>query len=303
MFREECRVLPPDSFGWTAGEQPLAVPAHGYNTPRISPDGRRISVNISETSSDIWIYDISRGALSRASFEGTGNIAPVWTPDGKRIAYQSSRADVPNIFWQPADGSGTAERLTTSAHIQVASSFSPDGKTILFMEVSPESGRDVWTLRIGDQEPKPFLRTKYNESSPRFSPDGHWVSYVSDESGREEVYVQAYPGPGGKSQVSIGGGREPVWNPAGHELFYRSGNRMMAAVVTLQPEFSASKPAVLFEGPWLPTALTFANYDVSSDGQRFLMLKAADEEQGALQIVVVQNWIEDLKRRLAAGKK
>jgi hypothetical protein len=126
---------------------------------------------------------------------------------------------------------------------------------------------------------------------------------VSDESGRWEVYAQPYPGPGGKRQISTEGGAEPAWNPAGRELFYRAGNRMMATPVTLQPGFSAGKPVVLFEGPWLPSPLTGANYDVSRDGQRFLMLKSTDEEQGSQQIVVVQNWLEELKHRMAAGKK
>jgi len=156
---------------------------------------------------------------------------------------------------------------------------------------------------LGDRKERPFLETQYNETAPRFSPDGHWLAYASDESGRWEVYVQPYPRLGGKWQVSTEGGTEPAWNPTGRELFYRAGTRMMAVPVTFQPEFSAGKPVALFEGPWLPTPRTTPNYDVSRDGQRFLMLKSADEDQGAQQIVVVQNWLEELKQRMAAGKK
>jgi dipeptidyl aminopeptidase/acylaminoacyl peptidase len=281
----------------TGKEQPLAAEPHGYAYPRLSPDGRRIAVTIVETATDVWLYDMPRDALSRATFGGTNN-APVWSPDGKRLAFNSTRAGaVPNLFWQSADGSGIAERLTTSQFVNTPHSWAPDGQTIAFIENTFETGTDIWTLGLNDRKVRPFLKTPSNESAPRFSPDGHWIAYVSDESGRIEVYVQPYPGPGGKWQVSIEGGTEPVWNPTGRELFYRSGNRMMAVPVTLQPEFSAGKPVTVFEGPWSPSLSTIANYDVSRDGQRFLMLKAADEDQGARQIVVVQNWLEELKKR------
>jgi Tol biopolymer transport system component len=240
--------------------------------------------------------------MSRATF-GKLNLNPIWSPDGKRIAFSSDQEGPTSLFRQPADGSGTAERLTTSPYINVAGSWSPDGQTIAFMEVNPSTGNDIWTVGVGDRKARPFLKTQYDETSPDFSPDGHWLAYVSNESGQWEVYVQPYPGPGGKWQISTGGGTEPVWNPAGRELFYRAGNRMMAVAVTLQPGFSAAKPQVLFEGPWLPTPLTLPNYDVSPDGRRFLMLKAVDEDQDTHQIVVVQNWLEELKQRMAAGKK
>jgi Tol biopolymer transport system component/tRNA A-37 threonylcarbamoyl transferase component Bud32 len=283
-------------------EQPIAAPAHDYSYPRLSPDGQRIAVSMAPN--DIWLYDIGRDALSRATFGGTFNVVPLWSPDGKRFAFQSNREGTSSLFWQPADGSGAAERLTKSQGIGVPTSFSPDGQTIAFAQFHPgTTGFDIWTVGLGDRKERPFLETQYNETSPRFSPDGHWLAYASDESGRWEVYVQPFPGPGGKWQVSTDGGTEPGWNPAGSELFYRAGARMMAVPVHFQPSFSAAKPVVLFEGPWLPTPRTSPNYDVSRDGQRFLMLKSADEDQGAQQIVVVQNWLEELKQRMAAGKK
>jgi serine/threonine-protein kinase len=280
-------------------EQPLAAPAHGYAYPRLSPDGRRIAVGMNaETAADVWIYDMARDALSRATFGGTRNTVPVWSPDGKRLLFSSNRAGaVSNLFWQLADGSGTAERLTTSQFQHVPRTFTPDGRTVVFTETNPETGADIWTLGLNDRKARPFLKTPSNEAGPGFSPDGHWLAYVSDESGRFEVYVQPYPGPGGKWQISTEGGTEPVWNPAGRELFYRSGNRMMAVPVTLQPSFSAGKPVTMFEGPWLPSPSNVVDYDVSRDGQRFLMLKPADQDEGARQIVVVQNWLEELKRR------
>src|SRR3954447_18499156 len=140
-------------------------------------------------------------------------------------------------------------------------------------------------LTLTDRTLRPFVKTRYNETAPRISPDGQWLAYVSDESGRWEVYVRPFPGPGGKSQVSTEGGTEPVWNPAGRELFFRTRQRLMSSAVTLKPEFSTRKPEALFEGPWLPTPVTFPNYDVSRDGQRFLMLKPAEQDNGAQQIV------------------
>lgn len=158
-------------------------------------------------------------------------------------------------------------------------------------------------LRLGDLKAQPFLRTPFTEGGPRFSPDGRWLAYVSDESGRREIYVQPYPGPGGKWQISTEGGGEPVWNRNGRELFYRSGGKMMAVDVATQPSFTAGKPRVLFEGPYLPTPLTSANYDVSPDGQRFLMLKPNESTEAPTQISVVLNWFEELKQKIPTGKK
>jgi Tol biopolymer transport system component len=286
--------------------QPLAAPAHAYLNPRLSPDGRRVSVGIVEQESQVWLYNLSRETLTRLTFEGNGNSYPVWTPDGKRIAFQSKKEEPSGplkIFWQLADGSGGPERLTTSEDTQAPLSWSPDGQLLAFIEINPTTGYDIWVLRLGDHKAQPFLRTPFNESVPRFSPDGRWLAYISDESGRYEIYVQPYPGPGGKSQISTDGGTEPVWNPNGRELFYRIGDKMMAVDIATQPSFTAGKPRMLFEGQYVPTPATFPNYDVSPDGQRFLMLKPIEQAVGPTQINVVLNWFEELKRRVPPGTK
>ena len=283
-------------------EQPVNAPQHNYVLPKVSPDGKHVAAGIEEADSQIWVYDLGRDTLTRLTFEGSSNIDPVWTPDGKRIVYKGAGN---RLFWQPADGSAGAEALTGSelAANNVPGSWTPDGQVLTFMEINPDTGYDVYTLSLKDGNPQPFLRTPSLETAPRFSPDGRFIAYASDESGRIEIYVRSYPGPGGKWQISSEGGSEPVWNPKGRELFYRAGNKMMAVDVTVQPTFSAGKPRTLFEGPYLPTPRSFPDYDVSPDGQRFLMLKPSEQTSSLTQIVVVQNWFEELKQKVPAGKK
>jgi len=285
-------------------EEPLGAPAHYYVYPRLSPDGRQVAVEIVDQGLQLCLYNLSRDRLTRLTFEGNSNVIPSWTPDGKRIAFQSNKEGPPNIFWQLADGSGGLERLTTSEYVQVPGSWSPDGQLLAYIEVNPTTGYDIWVLRMSDRKEQPFLRTPFNESVPRFSPDGRWLAYISNESGRYEVYVQPYPGPGGKWQISTDGGTEPVWNRNGRELFYRSGDKMMAVDIATQPSFVAGKPRMLFQGQYVPTNGTFPFYDVSTDGQRFLMLKPIDRgEAGPTQINVVLNWFEELKQKVPLATK
>ena len=173
---------------------------------------------------------------------------------------------------------------------------------LAFSEIRPETGRALWLLRLSDRKVLPFLQTPFNETAPHFSPDGRWLAYASDESGRWEIYVQPYPGPGGKWQISTGGGTEPVW-ARNSELFYRNGNKMMVVETTSQPTFSASKPKALFETNSIVTPATLPNYDVSPDGKRFLMLKSSEQGAAPTQINVVLNWFEELKQRVPTGKK
>ena len=284
-------------------EQTLAAPPHAYFAPRLSPDGRKVAVGITEEESQTWLYDLSRQTLTRLTFEGDADLNPIWTPDGKRMAFASANKGPLNIFWQLADGSGGLERLATSQYTQIPQSWSPDGQLLTYFEVNPTTQRDIYVLRMADRKAQPFLHTPFDEAVPRFSPDGKWLAYVSNESGRYEIYVQPYPGPGGKWQISTEGGTEPAWNPSGRELFYRSGDKMMSMDIASQPSFAAGTPRMLFEGRYEHAAVPSTDYAVSPDGRRFLMLKPLDQQEAAPnQIVVVQNWFEELKRRVPAGE-
>jgi eukaryotic-like serine/threonine-protein kinase len=219
-------------------------------------------------------------------------------PYGPRVAFHST-TDAGGLFWQLADGSGGLERLESGG---LPYSWSPDGQLLAFND---GAAPHIWVLRLGDRKVVPFPETTFKEGAAQFSPDGRWLAYVSNESGRNEIYVQPYPGPGGKWQISTEGGTEPLWNPNGRELFYRSGDMMMAAAITTQPRFSAGKPKVLFAGQFepSPSPVPNANYDVSPDGQRFLMVKPGGRDQAPTQINVVPNWFDELKRKVPTRQK
>ena len=268
----------------TGEVQPLAgAEESDYESPQISPDGRQVAIC---SGGQVWLYDLSRETLTQFTSEGKENKLPVWTPDSKRIAYCSDMEGSQNIFWKSADGSGSLERLTMSKHKHIPVSFSPNGETLAFEESYITEGPGMWilrlwTLQLKDRSAQPFWPTQVNQGSPRFSPDGRWLAYTSRESGSSErVFVQPFPGPGDKIQVSEYGGSEPVWNPNGRELFFRSGvndREMMAVDVATEPTFTAGIPRMLFEGKYLTAIEPVPNYDISRDGQRFLMVQPPPE--------------------------
>ena len=282
--------------------EPMGAPPHNYRAPRLSPDGGRVAVTITDTSTDIWVYNIVRQTLTRLTFEGD-NQQPQWTPDGKRVMWRSEREGVPgNLFWKLADGTGAVERLTTSEFRQNPGSWSPDGQFLAFYQ-QPSTGssptaRDIWILPLeGERKPQSILQTQFNELAPVFSPDGRWLAYVSDESGRNEIYVRPFPKvEEGKWQISTDGGVELRWAGNGRELFYRneSGDQMMAVNITTEPTFGPGTPRLLFEGVYIRSQGASAFYDVTPDGQRFVMVQA--EGTVSPQINVVLNWFEELKR-------
>ena len=277
------------------GEQLLSAPPRVYSQPRLSPDGQRLSVQIIDPQIDIWVYDIRRDTWTRLTFQEGVN--PLWTPDGKWITFQSNRSGPRSLFRKPADGTGAAEQFLTTGYALTPHSWSPDGTALAFTEVHPTTSGDIWVLSLGEGErkPQPLIQTPFAETGAVFSPDGHWLAYRSSESGGQEIYVQPYPTTGAKWQISTGGGDEAQWAHSGEELFYRSGDKMMAVEIKTNPTFIAGTPKLLFEGSYVRYGPR-ANYDVTLNGQRFLMIKKSDQESTVSQLEVIQNWFEELKR-------
>jgi Tol biopolymer transport system component/DNA-binding winged helix-turn-helix (wHTH) protein len=217
---------------------PLVATLGVYGNPRFSPDGTQLAIT---DDRDIAIYDIRRATLTRLTFTGNATV-PVWTPDGKHIAFRSAANDSTSISWIRADGGGRMQSLLVSRVPITPYSFSPDGSRLAYFDSNPDTGQDLWTLPLDlsdSERPKPkkpelFLQTRFNEFLPAFSPDGHWIAYRSDESGTVEIYVQPFPGPGGKRQISIGGGIYPIWSSNGRELLYETpDNRIMSVSYTV----------------------------------------------------------------------
>ena len=289
-------------MGRTGASQPLSLPPQSYGHPRFSPVGDKVAFWIEQVNCYVVVYEIARGALTRLTVDGDNHF-PTWTPDGRRITYTSRKAASSSgweLYWKPADGSGAEEKLSPSPLSlgQSPLSWSPDGNLLAFANAG-----DIWLLPLsGERKARPFFQSRFAETMPAFSPDGRWLAYVSDDSGRQEVYVQPYPGPGAKYSISTDGGSEPVWARNGRELFFRNGDQMMVVQVSTQPSFSAARPRLLFAAPFAGNP-SRVNYDVSPDGQQFVMLKPGQQEQGSSQVMVIQNWFEELKRRVPAGAK
>ncbi|MCG8608043.1 serine/threonine-protein kinase [bacterium] len=273
----------------------LSVEPADYGHPRLSPNGQLVAVDMGPGSgnADIWIYNVESGRRIRLTFD-EGGVHPVWTPDGKRVAFNRQQGDG-TISWKRADGSGDTEQLVKNQHPVNAISWSPDGQILAMEENHLESGMNILTFSLKERRTQPFLVTPYNERSPMFSPDGKWIAYVSDESGQKEIYVQPFPGPGSRWPISTEGGQEPVWSVDGKELFFRNGDKMMVVAIEYRREFKASTPRQLFEGRFVSDGGGHPRYDVSSDGKRFIMTRIV-EETSSSDLRIVVNWFEELKR-------
>ena len=294
---------------------PLPLPPQSYLNPRISPNGKLLAVEVEGPNHDFYAYDFDRAVLSKITNDGTSH-APIWSPDGKRIAFRTWKGGKMTLAWMPADRSGPEELMVNVPAWQSAVSFSPDGKYLAFDQVAYDSTREdgVWIMPLtGDRQPRPFAKSRFPVGAGKFSPDGKWVVYCSMESGKAEIYVQPWPGPGPKIQISSEGGMDPAWRRDGREIFYRNASKMMVVPVNTQAAFQAGRPQLLWEGEYTLglssscglRGVTFTSYDVSVDGQRFLMIKDNDRNMYATKVVVVLNWVEELKRLMAeaTGKK
>jgi WD40 repeat protein len=285
--------------------EPLKLPPKAYLHPRISPDLRQLALEIEGPNHNFYVYDFAREVLSHMTTDGVSHW-PVWSPDGTRLVYRSGAMGHFKMWQVPADGSHPAEQLPGTGTSQSAESWSPDGHALAYTAITPEAGSHIMVESLeGEHESRPFADIKAAAGSPKFSPDGRWLAYCSNETKKPQVYVQAFPGPGPKTQVSSDGGTDPVWKRTGGELYFRNGDKMMAVQVSTAPTFAAGHPRTLWEGHYShgmstscgPPGATSSNYDVTADGKRFLMIKdEAPDTAVSKQIIVVLGWADEVKR-------
>jgi serine/threonine-protein kinase len=298
--------------------EPLRAVAGTYDNIRFSPDGRRLAMDVREGAErDVWIYEWGRDTMSRLTFETGEDSSPVWSPDGRRIAFASARADkaTPNLYWQRADGTGEAERLTESRNPQSPASWHPSGRFLAFHETDQQTRSDIMVLPMeGDEtsgwkpgKPSALLKSGFTEQHPAFSPDGRWLAYSSDESGRQELYVRPFPGPGGRWQVSTGGGSRPNWSRQRQELIFRVAGPlqqvlMVASYAVEGDSFRAEKPRHWSRGLVPAVGPASRPFDLHPDGERIAMVKGAESaDEKRDHVVLVLNFFEELRRVAPAG--
>jgi Tol biopolymer transport system component len=306
--------LPPRQMVWLdrdGGQSPLPAAAAIFSDPRVSPDGRRIAVSIdAEGSTDIWIYEWARDAMSRLTFDPGGDLDPLWA-DASHVVFQRQSRQGRQLLQQRADGTGEAKVLVEGQPL-APMSWHPSGKFMAAHDAGRPNSPDLFILPLtGDASsgwqagaPVAFLATPFDESEPAFSPDGRWLAYQSNETGRFEVYVRSFPGPGGRWQVSTAGGEMPTWSPKGNELLFRLDRQVMVAEysATRDGSFNVSAPR-----RWSETRLTELNssqrnFDIHPDGQRVLAVISPQGDAARPEVVYVSNFFDEL-RRLAPAKK
>ena len=285
-------------------------------SPRFSPEGLRVAYALSAHDAqtdpaDLWVLDVARGARTRVTFTGNNRYFPIWTRDGTRLTFADGGGTTNRVLSMLADGSGGLEVLMDVGARRFPTSWSPDGRTLAFHSGgnAATKSRQVWLLRRNRDHwtSAPFVESPFEETGAIFSPDGHWVAYVSNKSGQNDIYARPFPGPGGDVTISAGGGGEPVWAPSGRELFYRHDGKLLAVSISeTAASLTVGVPARLFDDPYMPDRSGLpggvANYDVAPDGRRFVMVEEvrptnADATQN-VQLEIIINWTEELKQRV-----
>ena len=269
-----------------------------YRTPRYAPDAHQVAVELTSGRHGVRILDLVRGTESLVTTMADGHV-PEWHPGGRRVSFVSDRDGPRKVFWKSIDGNDVAEQLTEADRRTFVNSWSPDGKTFAFSQLSPATGWDIWVSEIG-HEPRPLVQTPNWEQMAAFSPDGKWIAYTSFETGRQEVYLTAYPAASQRILVSTEGGSAPAWSQNG-ELFYRGPNGLMGVEVRTEPELELSEPYVLFDDKLFRAGSYVQEYDVSPDGQRFVFLEL-EQGQDGLDLVVVLNWLDELERLVPTNR-
>ncbi len=289
-----------------------------YGNPRLSPDGGRLAVSVQRGPNwDVWVYDLERDVATRITFGEAYEADPVWSPDGRWIAFEGEIDGVDGIFRKRTDGTGDAEVLLEPGKhtFPAPQSWSPDGRHLAMQSAGEGGQTDIWIVPLDEDgspgEAEAFARTPFTEDGPSFSPDGRWLAYNSSETGRPEVFVASFPPGGGKWQVSDGGGTQARWSRDGRELFFRTDEGIMSVRVATEGDgFRASRPEVVFEGNFLGglrgvllPGFNFPDYDVAADGSRFVMFQGTTEGALATEAKVVLGWFEELRRLAASGAR
>ena len=286
-------------------EEPITVPANIYESPRISPDGKRVALSVGSTlNQDVWVWDFDLRTLTRLTFDQGEDAMPVWTADGKRIAFHTHQKEARgSIYWKAADGTGEDQAVGSFPGIEIfPCSLSGDGKTLFVTAGYAGASVDIGAQSLeGDKKYSLLLKEPYAEAQPHISRDGRWMAYASMESGQSQIYVRPFPELNkGRWQLSPNGGESPLWSPNGMELFYRNGDEVMVVPVKTEPVFSHEAAKVLFRGTYVQ-AWPFDAWDIHPDGKRFLMIKQAAAQPaaaGSARINIVLNWLEELKQRV-----
>jgi eukaryotic-like serine/threonine-protein kinase len=291
----------------TGTDAPLTQTPRVYSDPRISPDGRRLALHLEDQQDDVWTLEVGRDSLTRQTFDPAEDETPVFSPDGQWLAYSgfARGGKDRNVFRRRADGSGVEEVLWSLPEHAHVSDWSPDGKTLV-VDVFGQAGIDIVLLDLGAPPvPRPYRKTEFDESSGRISPDGRWLAYRSNESGRDEIYAQTFPVPGGKVQVSTGGGVQPVWARDGRALYFRAATDFMVARAAGGPSLSLLAPVALFRDHFArPQGAAHTTYDVFPDGTFVFLESIESADASSVEPVLLStfHWTEDLVARMPGAR-
>jgi Tol biopolymer transport system component len=284
-----------ESVDLKGNAQPLLMPHANTEEFSISPNGRDIAARVfGVANDDIWIYDLRVGTPLRLTFEPLDEIFPVWTPDGKRIAFGTRTG---SIFWKSADGAGQREELSRGDYPRYPLSFSPDGKFMAFTEIHPTRKQDIWLMPLaGERKPQPLLTSDADEHDAKFSPDSRWLVYVSNETGRDEIFIRSVGEGSGRKQLSSEGGSAPVWAPNGRDIYFLKGEQLATVSVDGQGN-PTGRNRILFTVPTFQGARVDPPiFGMMPDGQHFVFLMG-QTSSAATHYNVVLNWLEELKQR------